>query len=229
MTTPTAQQFLTALRSYLGVIESPLGSNQTRVGVEFGWNGVPWCAETISVASQRSGFGRQFWSASTDQWEANARAGVQGARWVSASVTPSPGDIAVWDWVRDGTANHVSVVETVRSDGYLITLGGNENNQCQRAVRSKYGLRGYIRLPFLIVETRPVLSPGSTGPFVAELQSKLNIATGSKLTITSPAGFGPKTAEAVQNFKRFMGLSPADPIVGPRTWGVLDYVVSLRD
>jgi len=206
-----------------------LGSNRTRVGVEFGWNGVQWCAETVSVASRKAGWGRTFWSASTDVWEANARRGVNGARWVSASATPRPGDCCIWDYARDGTANHISVVEVVRTDGKLVTIGGNENHRCQRAVRSKYALRGYVRLPFRTPVTStgyPILRPGSTGPSVAQLQNKLNKAANARLTITSPAAFGPKTAEAVRAFKQYMGLEPADSIVGPKTWATLDYVIA---
>lgn len=159
MTAPTVSQFLTAMRSFLGVIESPYGSNRTRVGFEFGWNGVAWCAQTISVACHKAGWGQTFWSASTDIWELNAKNGINGAKWISASTTPKPGDIAVWDYKRDGTANHVSAVESVRSDGMLITIGGNESNRCQRAVRSKTALRGYVRLPFRVVVAVPNPTP----------------------------------------------------------------------
>lgn len=161
MTTPTAQQYLSAFRTYLGVTENPLGSNRTIIGVEFGWNGVAWCAETTSVVAQKAGFGRRFWSASTDIWEANARAGVEGARWMVKEITPIPGDLPIWDYKRDGTANHISAIESVRADGMFITLGGNESNRCQRAVRSRYGLRGFIRLPYRILAT-PTPPPTTT-------------------------------------------------------------------
>ena len=230
MATPTAQQFLTALRTYLGVTESPLGSNRTRVGVEFGWNGVAWCAMTQSVAARKAGFEQRFWSASTDQWEAWAKTGRNGARWMARTITPIPGDICVWDWKGDGTANHVSAIESVRADGRFVTIGGNENHRCQRAVRSRSGLRGFVRMPFRIptAATHPILRRGSTGPAVGELQRKLNIATGSKLVVSSPPAYGPKTEAVVVAFKKYMGLSPADDIVGPRTWAVLDYIVASK-
>lgn len=231
----TAQQFLTAMRGYLGVTESPLGSNRTRVGVEFGWNGVPWCAQTISVAARRVRM--SWWSASTDQMEAWARAGRNGARWLSRTATPRPGDIAVWDWRGDGTANHVSVVESTRADGKLVTIGGNESNRCQRAVRSKSGLRGYIRLPFTLPAPAPLPKPpttgvnhpvlvlGSRGIAVKELQTKLNKATGSRLVVDGV--FGQKTKDKVVAFQRYFGAS-GDGIVGPKTWALLDYIYALK-
>lgn len=237
MTTPTAQQFLAAFRTYLGVTESPLGSNRTRVGVEFGWNGVAWCAETVSVALQRAGWGRTFWSASTDQWEAWARAGRNGAKWLSRDITPRPGDLCIWDYIGDGTANHISAVESVRADGMMVTLGGNENNRCQRAVRSKSHLRGFIRLPFKVVSTttttttkpfgnwpwvaKPVLRRGATGSSVRYLQSVISKRAGGNISVDGV--FGSQTERRVKDLQRLFKLDD-DGIVGKNTWGAVDYL-----
>lgn len=239
MTTPTAQQFLAVFRTYLGVTESPLGSNRTRVGQEFGWNGVPWCAQTTSVVAQKAGFGRKFWSASTDQWEANARSGREGAKWIPNTSNPRPGDLCIWDWKRDGTANHISAVETVRSDGKLVTLGGNESNRCQRAVRSKSGLRGYIRLPFRVTtstspstpqqnqfgnwpySTKGTIRRGDRGPSVGYLQSVINRKGNGNLIVDN--NFGPNTESNVKDVQRFFNLT-VDGIVGPKTWSVIDFL-----
>lgn len=233
MTTPTAQQFLAAFRTYLGVVESPNGSNRTRVGVEFGWNGVPWCAETVSVALQRAGWGRTFWSASTDQWEARARSGYKGSKWISRGATPRPGDLCIWDWAGDGTANHISAVETVRSDGKLVTLGGNESNRCQRAVRSRSGLRGFIRLPFRVASTvtsvfgswptvvKPLVKNGSYGAAVGYLQKVISLKAGGNILIDND--FGDQTERRVRDLQRLFGLVE-DGVVGSKTWGVVDYL-----
>lgn len=238
MTAPTAQQFLSSLRTYLGVTESPLGSNRTRIGVEFGWNGVPWCAMTLSVASQKAGWGRKFWSASTDQWEANAKRGIEGARWIVPTITPIPGDIPVWDWKHDGTANHVSAIETVRADGMLVTIGGNESSRCQRAVRSKSGLRGYVRLPFRILSTTPTspygtwpttvkktIRRGAFGPVVKYLQLVIHNKAGGNISVDGD--FGHQTESRVKDVQNFFGLS-ADGIVGSRTWSVIDMLAKMR-
>lgn len=234
----TAQQYLNVLRSFIGITESPLGSNRSQIGVWYGWNGVPWCAETVSVAAKRVGV--NWWSASTDQMEAWARAGRNGARWLPSGSIPRPGDIAVWDWKRDGTANHVSTVEVAHADGRITTIGGNESNRVQRAVRSRSGLRGFIRLPFTAVlsptpvpapapptgsVSHPTLQYGSTGIAVKELQWKLNATTGSKLL--GNGIFDSATKTAVINFQRFFNLT-ADGIVGPKTWSVLDYIYDLK-
>jgi len=68
----------------------------------------------------------------------------------------------------------------------------------------------------------PVLYEGRVGPAVVELQVKLYWGANQKQVV--PDGvFGPKTKEAVLNFQRFFSLE-ADGIVGPKTWGLLDYI-----
>lgn len=230
----TAQQFLTVLRSYLGIREVPDGSNRTTLGVAFGMNGVPWCAITQSLALRRVGV--DFWTASTDLMEARARQGFHGARWLPASSIPRPGDLCIWDWIKDGTANHVSAVESVNSNGTFVTIGGNESDRVQRAVRSRSGLRGFIRLPFsspsaspippapTVGVNHPVLALGYSGISVKELQTKLNVVTGTRLMVDGQ--FGPATKQAVQNFQAYFRLN-SDGIVGPVTWGLLDYVYAL--
>lgn len=238
MTTPTAQQFLTALRSYIGITESPLGSNRTVLGEQFGWNGVAWCGITQSCALRKAGWGETFWSASTDQWESRARAGYRNSRWLPASTTPRPGDLCIWDWIGDGTANHISAVETVRADGMLVTIGGNESNRVQRAVRSKRGLRGFIRLPFRVAttaprppapsqfgtwptQTKPTIKRGAHGPVVGYLQSVINRKAGGNIVVDND--FGPKTEERVKDVQGVFSLA-RDGIVGPKTWHVIDYL-----
>jgi len=236
--TATAQQFLNEMRKMIGIAESPAGSNKSAVGVAFGWNGVPWCAETISLAAKRCGI--DWWTASTDQMEAWARAGRNKAKWVPANGTPLAGDIAVWDYLGDGTANHVSAVEVPRSDGMLVTIGGNESNRCQRAVRSKHHLRGYIRLPFAsatapkpptaakpkpISIVHPVLHLGSKGAAVKELQNKVNVVMGSNLK--ADGSFGSLTKKVVLNLQKRFHLVQ-DGVVGPKTWAVVDYVYGVK-
>lgn len=242
---PTTTDFLNAMRSYLGVVEDPDGSNRTRIGEEFGWNGVPWCAETISVAARQAGFGTAFWSASTDTWEARARRREGWAVFLGATSTPQPGDICVWDYIGDGTPNHVSVVEAVREDGMLITLGGNESNRCQRAVRSKKGLRGYIRLPFVAptpppppapatnaefgawpTTNKPVVRKGAKGGVVVYLQSVIDKRGGGGIAVDGI--FGPQTERRVKDLQRFFKLAAVDGIVGPKTWGVVDFLATFK-
>lgn len=72
-------------------------------------------------------------------------------------------------------------------------------------------------------QSENIISEGSTGDFVRELQEYLNIAADkypsiSKLNIDGI--FGPKTKAAVIEFQKLNNLTP-DGIVGTNTWEVL--------
>lgn len=65
----------------------------------------------------------------------------------------------------------------------------------------------------------PTVRPGSTGPAVRDLQTKLN-ASRSRLGLPQlpvTGTFGPQTERAVVTFQKLWGLAP-DAVVGPATW-----------
>ncbi len=68
---------------------------------------------------------------------------------------------------------------------------------------------------------RPVLSRGSRGPWVTELQTRLRTLGLYRGALDGI--FGPLTEEAVREFQRSQGLV-VDGIVGPATWSALDRV-----
>ena len=41
---------------------------------------------------------------------------------------PQPGDLVLFDWDRDGTADHIGIVERVNADGSIGTIEGNTEN-----------------------------------------------------------------------------------------------------
>lgn len=73
--------------------------------------------------------------------------------------------------------------------------------------------------------SHPVLRKGNKGPAVMELQRKLNGVSGAGLVVDGD--FGPRTDQAVRNFQSFFKLG-TDGIVGPKTWGMLDYCAALK-
>ena len=44
----SAQAVLNVIRPLVGLTENPPGSNRTLIGEWYGFDGVPWCAETVS-------------------------------------------------------------------------------------------------------------------------------------------------------------------------------------
>ena len=41
---------------------------------------------------------------------------------------PKPGDLVIFDWQKDGTADHVGIVKRVNHDGTIQTIEGNTPN-----------------------------------------------------------------------------------------------------
>lgn len=75
------------------------------------------------------------------------------------------------------------------------------------------------------VKTAPTLRQGSKGSAVKKLQTMLVQCASQKITIDGD--FGPATHRAVVNVQKFFGAA-ADGIVGPKTWGVLNYACALK-
>lgn len=68
--------------------------------------------------------------------------------------------------------------------------------------------------------TKPVLSVGSTGQLVSELQAFLNRVYPAYSSLVVDGDFGPATEAVVKEFQRRSGIT-ADGIVGPVTWSHL--------
>lgn len=82
------------------------------------------------------------------------------------------------------------------------------------------------------VKTKPTISSGAAGQVVGYLQSVLKCTSGQvQLNIRANPGpwdFGPMTDTAVRNFQSFWRAQGAanmvvDGIVGPITWGYIDW------
>lgn len=52
-------------------------------------------------------------------------------RWQPRNYTPTAGDIIFFDWGRNGTQDHVGLVEKV-DGGYVYTIEGNSGNAVGR-------------------------------------------------------------------------------------------------
>jgi hypothetical protein len=153
----TVPDFLNAMRGFLGVTEQPLGSNRTRVGELYGWNGVPWCAETVSDAAKMAGFGLH--TAAVAVIVSMAQGGEQGMRWVGGRAVPQPGWIVCY---RFSSGTHTGVVESVTaSAGTMTTIEGNWADRCQRLVRSiaNPAVEGYAVLPFAVAGPKMTTPP----------------------------------------------------------------------
>ncbi len=111
----------------------------------------PWCADFVSYLYKEAG--HPFQNPNTGSWRIpgiyTLREYLQAnnAWHPEADYHPEPGDIVVYDGGLFG--GHTNIVVQVDAD-YLITIGGNENNQIRlekfQWQDSKYGVRGFGHL-----------------------------------------------------------------------------------
>lgn len=94
--TATATSILNAARAEIGTHESPPGTNRTEFGVAFGWNGVSWCDQFVSVIADRvnarSIVGHFAYTPSHAAWF------MSRGQWHTWRETPRRGDILFFDW-----------------------------------------------------------------------------------------------------------------------------------
>lgn len=150
------------MEGFLGIKEVPNGSNKTLIGVEFGWNGVPWCAETVSVACNRNGF--PLHEAAVINIEKRAKAGFHGMGWTGI---PTVGAAVCFDFGARGNPAqmHTGIVSEALSSTRFRTIEGNYQNMCARVLRDTKFVRGFATFPFVSEEVRMpkfniVLPPG---------------------------------------------------------------------
>lgn len=127
----TAADILNAIRGYLGVSENPPHSNQTVIGEKFGWNGVPWCAETVSVCAQEAGLPFNG-SASCIVLVHRYQSGENGT-WLGnpGAVGIAPGDEF---FLGRGGGDHTGLVELVDGDT-VHSIEGNWGDRVCRVSR----------------------------------------------------------------------------------------------
>lgn len=149
---PTAKQLVAMAASQIGTVEYPAGSNRTKYGSWYGMNGVAWCDIFVSwcfYMVQGTLIGGKFaYTPSHAAWFRNA------GKWTTGTTGIRRGDICFFDFPNDGVTriSHVGIVESVRADGFIVTIEGNTSvadnrngGMVMRRVRSRSGIVGYGR------------------------------------------------------------------------------------
>lgn len=137
----SAQDVLNVIRPLVGLTESPPGSNRTLIGQWYGFDGVPWCAETVSYGLYSGGFNDgaghiSLAEPTTDRGWAYVPFLEKAFRDAGAfDQNPHVGDAVIFDWNGDGLGDHTGLVESINDDGTLNTLEGNVASQLKRERR----------------------------------------------------------------------------------------------
>ncbi|QNO19009.1 CHAP domain-containing protein [Caproicibacterium amylolyticum] len=125
----TVEAFLKIAEAELGYLEK--GSNSslddkaanaghadfTKFGRDFGMNGAAWCDMFVSWCLKRAGVD-EYLSASCEDSMSHFKS---ANRWTN---NPARGDLIFYDWDKNGTADHIGIVESIAS-GLVNTIEGN--------------------------------------------------------------------------------------------------------
>jgi hypothetical protein len=230
----TAKEILAQERAHLGISESPDGSNKTPFGVQYGMNGVAWCAIFQSCMFQDMSslpliYGKHSYTPNF------AKEFYDRDRWIPRNGVVKVGDLAFFAW--NGSSyqgrwkgiSHVGIVESVKPDGSLITIEGNVGNSVRRLVRSRTYIAGFGRPAYTPEPVAPkpeakpvypnrILKRGDSGTSVKLVQKELNHDI--KAGLVADGVFGSKTEAAVKKFQKARGLV-VDGQVGKKTWAKL--------
>lgn len=228
-----ADDFVNVMDSFVNVAESPPGSNRTPIGEEYGWNGVAWCAEAVSVACRRLGF--PLHEAAVIRVEGHARAGDWGMGWTR---TPTRGAAVCFDFGGRGNPSdmHTGVVSQVLNASQFRTIEGNHHDRCERVLRDMKFVRGFATFPFEdsvvqpqpqpqptgqqedsdLVANLPTLQRGSTGQAVKNLQGLLKAANRPLEIDGDFQGITEAQLEAWQRDANVPG--GADGVCGTNSW-----------
>lgn len=227
----SAADVLNVARSYLGVYEDPPHSNRTIIGEKYGWNGVAWCAEDVSVCEEEAGvpFNK---SASCSVLIGKYESGENGA-WLG---NPGAAGLLPGDEFFMGSRgqDHTGFVESVEGD-MVHSVEGNWGDKVTRVSRPVTAFFGFGRPNYSDQPASPDLPPpsatggravlrqGNRGQAVTDLQNFLNTFTNAGLAVDGD--FGSATAAAVRAFQTSSGLV-SDGVVGKDTYAHMDGVVA---
>lgn len=131
---PGVQGALDKARSMLGLQE---GRDRAKIQEVTGKSGInpsttPWCAAfAMNILKDAGvldlkGLSNRNYCPTIVSWAKDK--GIWGQR---GSYTPKPGDAIMFDWGRDGTSDHIGIVEKVEN-GKVITIEGNSSNSVKR-------------------------------------------------------------------------------------------------
>lgn len=174
----TAQDIISKAASFIGVTEDPKGSNNVPFVIDyFGYlppsaaTSAPWCVIFVwdifrmCNASHLLFDGKKVGSC-TVLWKWAQAAG----RCVDS---PKPGDLVLFDWGNDQTADHIGIVESVKDENTIVTIEGNCDDAVRRMTRKMSQTIAFIR-PAYDDNARPPYCNPENCPIIKHYQEIIN-------------------------------------------------------
>ena len=160
----------TGISSILNIAASQIGTTETDInrvkyntayyGSNVSGSSYPWCCVFVWWVFREAGLSNLFYggnkTASCGQllnWFKN-----KGAYYRTKA---QPGDIVFFNFNGGSSASHVGIVESVKSDGSVVTIEGNCSNSVKRMTR-RSGILGYGRPAYTTSNTRSSSSSSSS-------------------------------------------------------------------
>lgn len=127
-----AERVISVARGELGVTESPPGSNRTKYGQAYGWDGVRWCVIFLWWCFHQAGLDYAFFGgAKTASCGTLLRWYREQGQTVPVSQV-QPGDIVILNFHGTKDTEHCGLVEAV--DGiYITTIEGNTSKAASQS------------------------------------------------------------------------------------------------
>lgn len=130
---PGAQGMLDRAHGMLGLNEDRNTAEIQKVTGKSGINPstTPWCAAfAINLMKEHGvldteGLSNPNYCPTIKSWA--QKKGI----WAGRGHTPKPGDAILFDWQKDGTSDHIGIVEKVEN-GKIITIEGNSSDSVKR-------------------------------------------------------------------------------------------------
>jgi hypothetical protein len=235
----TLDRVLAAARSQIGTRERSDGSSKygawySQVKNAPGFDKAAWCQIFTGWCANEAGlpesaFPRMAYTPYAVQWFKDR------GRWGSK---PRKCALVYYNFPGGDFVDHVEIVEAVRSDGSIVTIGGNVGNQVQRLVRRSniagYGYPDYGAEPLArpnpvmvktwmeeVMDALPLLKPGAKGTAVKRM---------FYLIVSHGFALDPKvlddTVMSEPVVKQLKALQKAEKLTadgecGPKTWTAL--------
>lgn len=216
----TAEQILKKAKSQIGYKESPAGSNKTKYGKAYGMNGQPWCAIYVWWVFKKSNASKLFFDGKKSAYVPIIMDwGIAGGLTVGKG-SGKLGDIAGFDFNKNGSSDHIGIIEKKNADGSYTTIEGNtaigndaNGGKVMRRTRYESQISYIIRPKYDKPKKKAYsgkLPPSIVGmkyrkpTYTKRWQKFLNWAINAKL---EPDGiFGEKSYEATTRFQKKVGV-----------------------
>lgn len=114
----------------IGYCETPAGTNKTKYGAWFGFDGVAWCGMFVSWAYFNAGFA--LGNVGFKKGFAGCGTAYDHYR-TTGQLThdPQPGDIILFDWNNDGRYDHTGIFVKDLGNGMFESIEGNTSSTNQ--------------------------------------------------------------------------------------------------